>query len=628
MEPFEKALNGQYTLLETIGSGAFAKVKLAIHILTEEKVAIKIIDKSSLGKDLDRVKLEVAALKDLAHQNICRLYQVIETSCRIYLVLEYCPGGELFDYVVQRGRLNEDKARHFFRQIVSAVAYVHRQGYAHRDLKPENLLLDADDNVKLIDFGLCAKPKAGMTASLRTCCGSAEYAAPELVAGREYIGSAADIWSMGALLYVLLCGRLPFHADNTAVLFRMIQAGKYTCPDWLSDRSVNLLSRMMAVSPERRITMTQLVNHPWLIEGYEGPVSFESIYSGSRLDDEVVAELAVSCGRPKNFVTAEINQRKCDYMTATYQLLLEKKNRGGKIRLSLPAHNPETTSPSSHDRVVKQPAPRTVSSRSPLRNFMERWLSGSTQPLALVKDIAYGTSVRLPLQKSKDLWEPCIELRGDDKVNINQPDLLTPARTTQNDMQDMLVWPDGQGEPLGDSASMAVDSLQKADGSNWRQGRHISPLGDKTAGSSSPRVGSSTKYVFSSIERGLGRMRLMMTSCHRSRSEFSKVLQSGPRKVETMQNVSTMPATLNPDQVLDSLRAALQRIGIVCKQERHTLWGRVLDDRGKVQLTFELEVVKVPQPGLLGISRKRLTGDAWHYKRVCEEVLKIRATLI
>ncbi|NXJ81800.1 MELK kinase, partial [Trogon melanurus] len=195
-----------YEIHETIGTGGFAKVKLARHLLTGERVAIKIMDKVALGGDLPRVKVEIDAMKNLRHQHICQLYHVIETSRKIFMVLEYCPGGELFDYIISKDRLSEEEARVFFRQIVSAVAYVHSQGYTHRDLKPENLLIDEDHNLKLIDFGLCAKPKGGLDYHLQTCCGSPAYAAPELVQGKAYIGSEADIWSMGVLLYAVLCG--------------------------------------------------------------------------------------------------------------------------------------------------------------------------------------------------------------------------------------------------------------------------------------------------------------------------------------------------------------------------------------------------------------------------------------
>ncbi|KAH6934445.1 hypothetical protein HPB50_024234 [Hyalomma asiaticum] len=629
MEPFERELEGQYTLLQTIGAGAFAKVKLAIHVLTEEKVAIKIIDKCSIGKHLYRVYLEIAALRDFAHQYICKLYQVIESKHRMYLVLEYCPGGELLDYVMQRERLDEDKARHFFRQIVSAVAYVHRRGYAHRDLKPENLLLDAHGNIKLVDFGLCAKTMPGMGAHLRTACGSSVYAAPELVAGREYVGSVADIWSMGVLLYVLLCGRLPFSSDNTAALFRLIQAGQYKCPETLSERCVHLLSRMMTTSPERRITMAQLVNHPWLVEGYGCPVSVESTCSRFFLDDEVVSEMAVGCGRPKHSVVADINRRKCDYTTATYHLLVEKKNRGGTIRL--PVRHPRATvaGASSQNHVVKRLAGITSKQRSAFCNLTERFL----KQLAVVRDNIGGIRARLPLPASKELREGRLDLRGGDNNATTRQEFLAPARTTQEDTRKVLALPAPpaldlpyeHGEPFSSSATIAAKSLQKLEGADLRQGHRMPATCDDAAGTSSARIGVSATHVFNIVEKGLSRMRLMLTSRQRSQSGLVKALQGGPRKVGKVQNVSSVPDTLTPNQVLDCLGAALQRIGIVCKKERHTLWGELLDGRGEAKLTFELEIVKVQQPGLLGIARKRLTGDAWHYKRVCEEVLKLSA---
>ncbi|KAH6944496.1 hypothetical protein HPB50_003380 [Hyalomma asiaticum] len=333
MESLECDLDRQYTLLQTIGTGSFAKVKLAIHVLTDEKVAIKIIDKCSIRKDLHRVYLEIAALRDFANQYICKLYQVIETKHRIYLVLEYFLGGELFDNVMQRELLDEDKGRHFFRQIVSAVAYVHRTGYAHRDLKPEKLLLDTDGNILLVDFGLCAKTKSGMSAHLRTSCGSGVYAAPELVAGREYVSSVANIWSIGVLLYELVRGCLPFSSDNTGILFRMILVGKCKCPASLSDRFVNLISRMMVTSEDRRTTMAQVVDQPCRVVGYECPASAETTCLGSLLDDEVVAEMDVGCAHPKHSVDAQIHRRKCQLLrtTATCHRLLEKRTVEGRF---------------------------------------------------------------------------------------------------------------------------------------------------------------------------------------------------------------------------------------------------------------------------------------------------------
>jgi maternal embryonic leucine zipper kinase len=287
------ALKGLYHLRETIGSGGFAKVKMAYHALTGDKVAIKIMDKKSLGDDLPRVRTEIDAMKTLAHQHICKLYQVIETEEKFFMVIEYCPGGELFDYIVAKDRLPEDEARVIFRQIVSAVAYIHEKGYAHRDLKPENLLLDEDQNLKLIDFGLCAKPKGGIENHLYTCCGSPAYAAPELIAGSKYLGGEADLWSMGVLLYALLCGFLPFDDDNIAYLYKKIQSGKYETPKWLSQESISILQDLLQVDPKRRIPIKQLLKHPWLMKDFNHSVSWRSKYKRDNIDDDCLTELSV-----------------------------------------------------------------------------------------------------------------------------------------------------------------------------------------------------------------------------------------------------------------------------------------------------------------------------------------------
>uniref|UniRef100_A0A8C3LED7 Maternal embryonic leucine zipper kinase n=1 Tax=Chrysolophus pictus TaxID=9089 RepID=A0A8C3LED7_CHRPC len=326
-----------YELHETIGTGGFAKVKLGRHLLTGEKVAIKIMDKFALGDDLPRVKTEIDAMKNLSHQHVCRLYHVIETSKKIFMVLEYCPGGELFDYIVSKDRLSEEEARVFFRQIVSAIAYVHSQGYAHRDLKPENLLIDEKHNLKLIDFGLCAKPKGGLDYRLNTCCGSPAYAAPELIQGKAYIGSEADIWSMGVLLYALLCGFLPFDDDNVMALYRRITRGKYTVPKWLSPSSTLLLNQLLQVDPKKRITVKHLLSHPWLMQGYSDAVQWQSKYPLGHLDEDCVTELSVFHNQSRESISALISEWNYDQMSATYLLLQSKKVRGKRIHLRIPS---------------------------------------------------------------------------------------------------------------------------------------------------------------------------------------------------------------------------------------------------------------------------------------------------
>ncbi|KAJ2958630.1 hypothetical protein NQZ79_g5815 [Umbelopsis isabellina] len=216
---------GQYNLIKSIGVGSFGKVKLAVHSITGQKVALKIINRKKIAS-LDmagRVKREIQYLKLLRHPHIIKLYEVIVTPTDIIMVIEYA-GGELFNYIVEKGKMGEDDARRFFQQIICAVEYCHRHKIVHRDLKPENLLLDDNNNVKIADFGLSNIMTDG--DFLKTSCGSPNYAAPEVISGKLYAGPEVDVWSCGVILYVMLCGRLPFDDEYIPTLFKKIN-GKY-----------------------------------------------------------------------------------------------------------------------------------------------------------------------------------------------------------------------------------------------------------------------------------------------------------------------------------------------------------------------------------------------------------------
>ena len=219
---------------KTLGIGSFGKVKVAEHILTGHKVAIKILNRKKI-KAIDmeeKVRREIKILRLFMHPHIIRLYEVLETPHDIYVVMEYVKSGELFDYIVEKGRLGENEARHFFQQIVSGVEYCHRNMVVHRDLKPENLLLDSKSNVKIADFGLSNVMRDGHF--LKTSCGSPNYAAPEVISGKLYSGPEVDVWSCGVILYALLCGSLPFDDESIPNLFKKIKGGIYNLPSHLS----------------------------------------------------------------------------------------------------------------------------------------------------------------------------------------------------------------------------------------------------------------------------------------------------------------------------------------------------------------------------------------------------------
>ncbi|KAK4504022.1 hypothetical protein PRZ48_004937 [Zasmidium cellare] len=257
---------GQYSIIKTLGEGSFGKVKLATHVHTGQKVALKIISRRKLvTRDMTgRIEREIQYLQLLRHPHIIKLYTVITTPSDIVMVLEYA-GGELFDYIVQHGKMREDKARKFFQQIVCAVEYCHRHKIVHRDLKPENLLLDDQLNVKIADFGLSNIMTDGNF--LKTSCGSPNYAAPEVISGKLYAGPEVDVWSCGVILYVLLVGRLPFDDEYIPALFKKIAQGNYVVPSYLSSGAVNLIRRMLQVNPVNRMTIQEIRNDPWFKEG-------------------------------------------------------------------------------------------------------------------------------------------------------------------------------------------------------------------------------------------------------------------------------------------------------------------------------------------------------------------------
>ena len=209
----------------------------------------------------EKVQREINILHLCTHPHIIRLYEVIDTPTDIFLVNEYVSGGELFDYIVSKGRLSADEARNFFHQIVSGVEYCHFQKIVHRDLKPENLLLDANLNIKIADFGLSNLMRDG--DFLRTSCGSPNYAAPEVISGHLYAGPEVDVWSCGVILYALLCGSLPFDDESIPNLFKKIKSGMYSLPTHLSQLAKNLIPRMLEVDPMKRITIPEIRLHPW-----------------------------------------------------------------------------------------------------------------------------------------------------------------------------------------------------------------------------------------------------------------------------------------------------------------------------------------------------------------------------
>ncbi|XP_022371801.1 serine/threonine-protein kinase SIK1 isoform X2 [Enhydra lutris kenyoni] len=254
---------GFYDVERTLGKGNFAVVKLARHRVTKTQVAIKIIDKTRLdSSNLEKIYREVQIMKLLNHPHIIKLYQVMETKDMLYIVTEFAKNGEMFDYLTSNGHLSENEARKKFWQILSAVEYCHSHHIVHRDLKTENLLLDGSMDIKLADFGFGNFYKSG--EPLSTWCGSPPYAAPEVFEGKEYEGPQLDIWSLGVVLYVLVCGSLPFDGPNLPALRQRVLEGRFRIPFFMSQDCETLIRRMLVVDPAKRITIAQIRQHRWM----------------------------------------------------------------------------------------------------------------------------------------------------------------------------------------------------------------------------------------------------------------------------------------------------------------------------------------------------------------------------
>ncbi|XP_068658548.1 CBL-interacting protein kinase 32-like isoform X2 [Aristolochia californica] len=277
---------GKYELGRTIGEGTFAKVKFARNIETMEPVALKILDKEKVLKHkmVEQIKREIATMKLIKHPNVVRLCEVMGSKTKIFIVLEFVTGGELFDKIVKHGRMREEEARRYFQQLIHAVDYCHSRGVYHRDLKPENLLLDTQGNLKVSDFGLSALSRQVRDDGLlHTTCGTPNYVAPEVLNDRGYDGATADLWSCGVILFVLLAGYLPFDDSNLMNLYKKISVGEFTYPSWLSLGAMKLISQILNPNPMTRITIPEILKDEWFKKDFKRPVFLEK--DDTNLDD-------------------------------------------------------------------------------------------------------------------------------------------------------------------------------------------------------------------------------------------------------------------------------------------------------------------------------------------------------
>eukprot|EP00048_Salpingoeca_helianthica_P006283 m.96728 g.96728 ORF g.96728 m.96728 type:complete len:665 (+) comp13955_c0_seq1:275-2269(+) len=600
---------GNYQMSKTVGKGNFAKVKLARHVLTGVEVAIKIIDKTTLNQSsLAKLMREVDIMKRLDHPNIVKLFEVIDTDKTLYLVMEYANGGEVFDFLVAHGRMKEREARIKFRQIVSAVQYLHAQLIVHRDLKAENLLLDGEMNIKIADFGFSNHYNPG--TKLGTFCGSPPYAAPELFQGKQYDGPEVDVWSLGVILYTLVSGALPFDGTNLRELRERVLRGKYRIPFYMTSECEQLLKRFLVIVPSRRSTLTDIMADPWMNMDHDEPLT---PYVAPPLDlaDPVRLSTMESFGFKRADIERSLKSNTYDHITATYLLL----SRTDTL--------PEAASPPPPSLPV-----RPASSMALVRETREK-------PSIPMGDIAPAGPPPLSTSAPAPAPLPHMQRRHStsDAAGPQRPNSTQPAfaRTRPTTRLAPASEADAGAEDAPEAGS-AAEAVPVAALSTGRRRTLTETAATAAAAAANDAAGEdSGRGVFSMFRKSFKSFRRNSTlgssptttptpagttpspspSATRAASQSAK-----PRSLRftfSMTNTSEKPA----EDIMAEIKRVADANQMTSLQAEPFVW-RLRDETENVE--FELEVCKLPRLSMNGIRPKRVSGEALSYKNACTKV--------
>ncbi|KAM9571212.1 MAP/microtubule affinity-regulating kinase 3-like isoform 5-T5 [Salvelinus alpinus] len=671
---------GNYRLLKTIGKGNFAKVKLARHILTGREVAIKIIDKTQLNPNsLQKLFREVRIMKILNHPNIVKLFEVIETERTLYLVMEYASGGEVFDYLVAHGRMKEKEARAKFRQIVSAVQYCHQKHIVHRDLKAENLLLDADMNIKIADFGFSNEFTMGN--KLDTFCGSPPYAAPELFQGKKYDGPEVDVWSLGVILYTLVSGSLPFDGQNLKELRERVLRGKYRIPFYMSTDCENLLKRFLVLNPAKRGTLevredseNQIMKDRWINAGSEEDELKPFVEPEQDIADQKRIDVMVGMGFSPEDIQESLAKMKYDEITATYLLLGRKSSElepsvstsSSNLSLAKPRPTSELNGQSPSHLKVQQ----SVSSNQKQRRYSDQ----------VGQNVAPGSGH--PKRSQTSTAEYNIKEEGGSSVpggrcvpppspllgNANNPNkadipngrkgvTTVPSNNTGSDgmtrrntyvcsdrnaMDCLSVIPNGkensvavspgQRNPVASTHSITSattpDRLRFPRGTASRSTFHSGQLKERRTATyngppASPTLSQDAAPLSQTRSRGSSNLFSKLTS-KLTRSRHVPGDQKGeskdgkPRSLRftwTMRNTSSM----EPCDIMREIRKVLEANNCDYEQQECFLLLCVHGDAENL-VQWVMEVCKLPRLSLNGVRFKRISGSSIAFKNIASKV--------
>ncbi|KAI8329502.1 kinase-like domain-containing protein [Chlamydoabsidia padenii] len=677
---------GNYSLVTTLGSGSMGKVRLAINELNQDKLAVKIVPrvgtlertttndtdeaKKKREKDLQR---EIRTIREasimllLHHPYIVSLKEMVVLDPYYYMFMEYVDGGQLLDFLISHGRLKERLARRFARQIVSALDYCHRNSIVHRDLKIENILISRNGHIKIIDFGLSNlfSPRS----HLSTFCGSLYFAAPELLNAKAYTGPEVDVWSFGVVLYVLVCGKVPFDDQNMAALHDKIKRGVVDYPSHLTSECKNILSRMLVVNPNHRATTAEITVHPWMNKGHTEPVNNylpERAPLTLPLDMQVVRGMTGFEFGSEQDIKQQLEDiiQSDDYQKAMATLVERQSYRHHRSRrhasFCLPNDDPQSIPAAYHP---------LISIYYLVKEHMER------ENQLQNDDTSYLMTTTLSKQRQRSISPRCREASAHQPPIIPMPEAAYASEIPKNGSS----FDDGEKEkvtirvdPHHDHgfgrlfnwhhhrrSDEGVNTLQQltqvVTRSSFEKRHRRHTIDDKTVGNISNLVPSSELSGDNDGPKRLGRtfsklltrksMPPHQDSTHHVHEQtFPGTQQQGtadeqvkPVFLKGLFSVSTT-STKHPSVIRADLIRVLERIGVKWRESKSRFecvhvpsidMNRVNDPNALSTVTvpdlvvrFDISIVKVPWLlGMNGLQFRRVSGDTWQYKNMCSRIL-------